>query len=89
MSKSAMVTRTPCELRGTFEPEASNTVRWTAPHKPTGSGFSVGVTVTIHGFCAKAKDGTRTQAVSTNSMQQRRSDQDRPMKWHKPPAFVT
>jgi hypothetical protein len=53
MSKSAIVSRAPDEFRGT-SPLASRTVRWMAPQNPMGSGFSVGVTVTVHGVCARA-----------------------------------
>jgi hypothetical protein len=63
MSKSAIVTRKPVGLRGTSLPPPSRTVSRTAPQKPTGSGFNVGVTVTIHGSrfgtatCARDIDG--------------------------------
>jgi hypothetical protein len=71
--ESAIVTRNPSALRGTSLPDASNTVSWTAPQKPTGSGFRVGVTVTVHGVCAKAIAGASMIALSTIPAQRRRS----------------
>jgi hypothetical protein len=43
----------------------SNTVSWTAPQKPMARGFSVGVTVTVHGPWANAATGANAQARTT------------------------
>jgi hypothetical protein len=64
MSKSAIVTRDPFALRGTSLLDGSRIVSWTAAQKPIGSGFIVGVTVTVHGPCACAMVAARRQAAS-------------------------
>ncbi len=66
MSKSAIVTRFPSELRGTSLTVESCTVRWIAEQNPTGSGSIEGVRTRFHRGWAAAPAGAMRHAASAN-----------------------
>jgi len=67
MSKSAIVTRAPCGLRGGSPVFGSTTFSRTAAHKPIGNGFNVDATVTVHGAPAFSCAGMSLKAVSAKT----------------------